>query len=117
MPNAKADYTNVPTVVFSHPPIATCGLTEAQATEQFGADNLKVYSSTFTNLWYGPWDVQPEDKPKTAMKVICSGPEEKVVGIHMIGKASGGKEERVRRGEGGEGGEGGGGGIEVRAEA
>ena len=41
MPNAKASYDNVPTVVFSHPTIATCGLTEAQATEQFGADNLK----------------------------------------------------------------------------
>lgn len=33
---AKMDYVNVPTVVFSHPPIGTCGLTEAQAREQFG---------------------------------------------------------------------------------
>lgn len=40
--DAHADYENVPTVVFSHPPIGTCGLTEAQAVEKFGAENLKV---------------------------------------------------------------------------
>jgi glutathione reductase (NADPH) len=42
MPNAKADYTNVPTVVFSHPVIATCGLTEDQAVAKYGSDNVKV---------------------------------------------------------------------------
>jgi pyruvate/2-oxoglutarate dehydrogenase complex dihydrolipoamide dehydrogenase (E3) component len=40
--DAKADYDNVPTVVFSHPPIGTCGLTEAQAVQQFGAERVKV---------------------------------------------------------------------------
>eukprot|EP00600_Ochromonadales_sp_CCMP1393_P008563 CAMPEP_0174961332 /NCGR_PEP_ID=MMETSP0004_2-20121128/4181_1 /TAXON_ID=420556 /ORGANISM="Ochromonas sp., Strain CCMP1393" /LENGTH=474 /DNA_ID=CAMNT_0016209765 /DNA_START=139 /DNA_END=1563 /DNA_ORIENTATION=- len=84
-PKAKADYKNVPTVVFSHPTIATCGLTEAQAAEKFGADNLKVYKSTFTNLYYGTWDLEPDAKPKTAMKLVTVLPEEKVVGIHMIG--------------------------------
>lgn len=44
MPDAHADYENVPTVVFSHPPIGVCGLTEAQAVEKFGADNIKVRS-------------------------------------------------------------------------
>lgn len=39
----------------------------------------------FVNLFYGPWKVAPEDKPKTAMKLVCVGPEEKVVGLHVIG--------------------------------
>lgn len=82
----KANYDNVPTVVFSHPPIGGCGLTEPQAVEKFGQDNLKIYKSKFANLFYGIYDVpDPDDKPKTLMKVICAGEEEQVVGIHVIG--------------------------------
>ena len=85
MPQAKADYRNVPTVVFSHPTIGVVGLTEAQAQLKFGEDKIKVYTSTFTNLWYGPWKIEPNDKPKTAMKLVCLLPDEKVIGIHTIG--------------------------------
>ena len=67
--NAKISYENVPTVVFSHPPIGTVGLTEKQAVEKYGEDNLKIYRSKFANLQYGIWDVEPEDKPKTSMKL------------------------------------------------
>ena len=88
MKDAKADYTDVPTVVFSHPPIGTMGLTEEQAAAKFGAENLKIYTSKFTNLWYGPWQMEPDDKPKTAMKLVTQGPDEKVVGIHLIGMGS-----------------------------
>jgi glutathione reductase (NADPH) len=82
---AQADYANVPTVIFSHPPIGTVGLTEAEAREQYDAKDLKIYTSRFVNLFYGPWPVPPEAKPKTAMKLICVGPEERVVGLHVIG--------------------------------
>lgn len=41
--------------------------------------------STFVNLWYGPMAIEPSEKPKTAMKLVCLGPEEKVVGLHVIG--------------------------------
>lgn len=85
LPDAKADFEDVPSVVFSHPTIGTVGLTEAQAKEKYGAENLKIYSSTFTNLYYGVFDVAPEEKPKTVMKVITVLPEEKVVGIHLLG--------------------------------
>jgi len=85
IPDAKADYDGVPTVVFSHPPIGTVGLTEQQAKEEHGEDNVKIYSSKFVNLFYGPWRLAPEEKPKTAMKLVCVGPEEKVVGLHVIG--------------------------------
>jgi hypothetical protein len=44
-----------------------------------------VYTSKFTNLFYGPWRLTPDEKPKTAMKLICQGPEERIVGLHVIG--------------------------------
>ena len=47
-PNEHLDYNLVPSVVFSHPPIGTVGLTEPQAIEQYGAENVKVYKSSFT---------------------------------------------------------------------
>eukprot|EP00752_Nemacystus_decipiens_P010117 g9018.t1 len=85
---AKADYNNVPTVVFSHPPIGTIGLTEEEAIKVHGEDNIKVYSSTFVNLMYGPWKIDPSEKNKSAMKMICLGEEQKVVGLHVIGEGA-----------------------------
>jgi glutathione reductase (NADPH) len=82
---AKVSYENVPTVVFSHPTIGTCGITESKAIEKYGQDNVKVYTSRFSDSHYGIFDVQPEDKPKTLMKLVCAGVEEKVVGIHVLG--------------------------------
>lgn len=83
--NAKVSYDLVPTVVFSHPPIGTIGLTEKQAIEKYGQENVKVYRSKFANLYYGPWRVDADQKPKTAMKLVCAGAEELVVGLHVIG--------------------------------
>ena len=82
---AKVSYENVPTVVFSHPPIGTVGLTEREAVSKYGAENVTIYRSTFANLYYGPWDVSPEEKPKTAMKLVCAGSNELVVGLHVVG--------------------------------
>jgi glutathione reductase (NADPH) len=91
MPNAKADYKFVPTVVFSHPVIGTIGYTEEAARKEFG-DKIKVYNSTFVNLWYGPYykgeqkgEKPNEKKPVTKYKLICLGDEEKVIGLHAIG--------------------------------
>lgn len=83
MSEAKMDYSNVPTVVFSHPPIGTMGLTEPQAVEQFGQDNIKVYTSTFTSMYTA---VTAHRQP-CKMKLVCAGEDEKVVGIHGIGFA------------------------------
>ncbi len=74
------DYRNIPSVVFSHPPIGVCGLTEAQAREQYGED-IKVYRSEFVPLLNGITDT----KPKTRMKLITAGADERIVGIHLIG--------------------------------
>ena len=78
--SAHLDYTNVPTVIFSHPPIGTVGLTEGQAKTQHGEDTVKVYQSRFTNMQYAV----SQHKPATVVKLIVVGPTEKVVGCHMI---------------------------------
>jgi glutathione reductase (NADPH) len=74
------DYHNIPTVIFSHPTIGTCGLTEAAARAQFG-DAVEVYVSEFVPLYYGVMS----RKPKTRMKLVVVGDEERVVGCHVIG--------------------------------
>ncbi|MGD8477642.1 MAG: glutathione-disulfide reductase [Burkholderiales bacterium] len=74
-------YENIPTVIFSHPPIGTVGLSEAQAVEQFGADNVKVYESRFTPMYYA----FTERKPTCTMKLVVTGPDEHIVGCHAIG--------------------------------
>jgi glutathione reductase (NADPH) len=78
------DYSNIPTVIFSHPPIGTVGLTEPQAREQFGDNAVTVYTAGFNPLYYGVL----EHKVRADMKLVCVGDEERVVGIHMIGQGS-----------------------------
>lgn len=68
-------------MVFSHPPIGTVGLTEPQAREQYGDDAVKVYKSSFTAMYTA---VTSHRQP-CRMKLVCVGPEEKIVGIHGIG--------------------------------
>lgn len=77
------NYDLIPTVVFSHPPMATVGLTEAQAREEHG-ESVTVYQTAFTAMY----NSFTSHKSKTAMKLICAGDDEKVVGIHMIGLAA-----------------------------
>lgn len=76
----RLDYANIPTVIFTHPPIGTCGMTEAEARDAHG-DAVKVYSTEFVGLFHGV----TRDKPKTRMKLVTVGPSEQVVGCHIIG--------------------------------
>jgi len=80
-PDAKLDYADIPTVVFSHPPIGTVGLSEAQAREQYGEAAVKTYQARFSNMYYA----LSEQKPKTTIKLVTVGPEQRVVGLHVIG--------------------------------
>ncbi|ENO8810559.1 glutathione-disulfide reductase [Photobacterium damselae] len=80
-PNAKMDYALVPTVVFSHPPIGTIGLTEPEAIDQYGAENVKVYKSGFTAMY----TAVTQHRQPCRMKLVCAGEDEKVVGLHGIG--------------------------------
>ena len=81
-PEARMDYENIPSVVFSHPPVATIGLTEQQAREEHCP--VTVYQSDFTPMRYA----LSEQGVTTALKLICAGKEEKVVGIHIIGDSA-----------------------------
>ncbi|MFQ1050243.1 glutathione-disulfide reductase [Avibacterium paragallinarum] len=80
-PNEHLDYNLVPTVVFSHPPIGTIGLTEPQAIEQYGAENVKVYKSSFTPMY----SAVTQHRQPCRMKLVCVGKDEKIVGLHGIG--------------------------------
>ena len=77
---AKLDYENIPTVVFSHPPIGTVGMTEEEAHALYG-DGVKTYSTRFRNMYHA----LTTRKTQTAMKLVCVGAQDKVVGVHVIG--------------------------------
>lgn len=78
---AHLDYSLIPTVVFSHPPIGTVGLTEPEAEEKYGKENLKVYTSSFAAMY----TAVTKYRQATKMKLICAGEDEKVIGLHGIG--------------------------------
>ena len=80
MDGRHLDYQLIPTVVFSHPPIGTIGMAEDAARAEYG-DAVKVYSSGFTNMYYGLGD----KKQRSVMKLITVGGDERVVGCHIIG--------------------------------
>ena len=76
------DYNCIATVIFSHPPIGTVGMTEAEARNQYG-DDVKIYQSGFVPMLYA----MSEEKLRTTMKLVTVGAEERIVGCHMIGDA------------------------------
>ncbi|XP_046879047.1 glutathione reductase, mitochondrial [Hypomesus transpacificus] len=78
---SKVDYSNIPTVVFSHPPIGTVGLTEEEAVKIRGKENIKTYTTSFTPMYHAV----TTRKTQCVMKLVCEGKEEKVVGLHMQG--------------------------------
>ena len=80
-PDEYLDYNNIPTVVFSHPTIGTVGLTEPQAREEYGDDQVKVYQSSFTAMY----TAVTRHRQPSRMKLVCVGTEEKIIGIHGIG--------------------------------
>jgi glutathione reductase (NADPH) len=82
-PTRKLEYENIPTVMFSHPPIGTVGLTEEQARQQHG-EAVKVYQTRFTAMA----NAFTERQPVTAMKLVTVGAREKIVGVHIIGQGA-----------------------------
>jgi glutathione reductase (NADPH) len=82
----KLVYENIPTVVFSHPPIGTIGFTEPAARKKYGDDAVKIYKSSFRALYFSMID--EEHKEPSVHKLIVVGEEERVVGMHIIGMGS-----------------------------
>ena len=80
--DAKMDYELIPTVVFSHPAIGSIGLSQEQAEEKYGAENIKVYESNFA----GMYSAITVHRQMTKLKLITLGEEEKIIGLHGIGE-------------------------------
>lgn len=77
------DYRNIPTAVFSQPPIGTVGLTEEQALE--AGHSLKIFESRFRPMKLTLTDVQE----KTLMKLVVDADSDRVLGCHMVGPDAG----------------------------
>ena len=99
----RLDYADVPSVVFSHPPIGSVGMTEEAARAKYGEKNIKTYTSKYVARFLSPSKIVvyvyinrftnmffsvSKTKEKTAMKLVCLLPEEKVIGLHVIGKGA-----------------------------
>ena len=73
------DYTNIPSAVFSHPPMAGVGMTESEAKQKLGS--VKVYSSDFRPMK----NVLAGRNERALYKMVCDGVSGRIVGLHMIG--------------------------------
>lgn len=80
----KQDFTNVPSVIFSHPEAGSIGLSEKDLIAKYGEDNITVYRSRFTPMYYA----MLTEKSPVYYKLIVHGSEEKVVGLHLVGDSS-----------------------------
>jgi len=76
---STVDYDNIPSAVFSHPPIAAVGLTEGQAKNKFGA--VKVYTSDFRPMK----NVLAGRNERSLYKMVCDSVTGRILGLHMIG--------------------------------
>lgn len=73
-------YENIPSVIFSHPPLGSCGLSEHDARQRYG-NAVKVYQAEFVPLYNGV----TAHGLRARMKIITTGDDEKVIGCHIFG--------------------------------
>ncbi|KAM0678793.1 Glutathione reductase [Binucleata daphniae] len=69
----------VPSVIFSHPPSASVGLSENEAKKKFGS--VKIYESKFVNLFFSLCD--KDEKEHSHFKIVTH--DDLVIGLHMFG--------------------------------
>jgi glutathione reductase (NADPH) len=82
-PDRHLDYRNVATVIFGHPPIGTVGLSESAARDLYG-DEVRTYTTAFVAMYHA---LTPR-KPRAQMKLVTVGPEQRIVGLHVIGEGA-----------------------------
>ena len=80
-PKACLDYNTICSVVFSHPPVGSVGLSEEEAIEQHGKESIKTYQTRFNPMY----DALSDKKTPTVMKLVTLGDKEKIIGLHVIG--------------------------------
>ena len=83
MTGRHLDYKLIPTVIFTHPPIGTVGMSEDAARAEYG-DAVKIYTSSFAPMYYALGD----RKQQSVMKLITTGSDEKIIGCHVIGEGA-----------------------------
>ncbi|MCL4673910.1 MAG: glutathione-disulfide reductase [Sphingomonadaceae bacterium] len=74
------DHSCIPSAVFSHPPIASVGMTEREARDKLGS--IKVYQSDFRSMK----NVVAGRNERGLYKMVVDAANDRVVGIHMIGQ-------------------------------
>lgn len=74
-------YEQIGSVIFSHPPIATLGLSEQEAIKRHGAEHIKIYQTRINPML----DTFSEEKTPTVIKLITLGDTERIIGLHIIG--------------------------------
>ncbi len=79
----SVSYDNIPTAVFSHPNVATVGLTEGEARERHG--DVRIYRSTFTPLR----EQLARTGGRVLMKLVVDAATDRVLGVHMVGPEAG----------------------------
>jgi glutathione reductase (NADPH) len=75
----RVDYENIPSAVFSHPPLAGVGMTEGQARNKLGS--IKTYTSDFRAMK----NVLAGRNERALYKLVVNSETDEVVGLHMIG--------------------------------
>src|SRR4051812_11493486 len=75
----RVDYENIPSAVFSHPPLAGVGMTEGQARNKLGT--VKTFTSDFRAMK----NVLAGRNERSLYKLVVNSETDEVVGIHMIG--------------------------------
>ncbi len=83
-PHTHLNYENIPSVVFSHPPVGTVGMSEEEAVKKYGQEQIKIYQTRFIPMYYALGN----EKIPTVMKLVTLGKEEKIIGLHVIGLAA-----------------------------
>jgi glutathione reductase (NADPH) len=89
MKDSHLEYDKIPTVVFAHPEVGSTGLTEPEAIKKYGKENVKVYQTKFSAMFFDVFPPEEKKKEPTAMKIICQGPDERIVGLHIMGMGVG----------------------------
>jgi glutathione reductase (NADPH) len=75
----RMDHADVPSAVFSQPPIGTVGLSEEQARKQYG--EIDIYQARFKPMKN---TLSGRDE-RTFMKLVVDAKSDRVVGCHMLG--------------------------------
>jgi glutathione reductase (NADPH) len=80
-PAPMIDFEQVPSVVFSHPPLGKVGLDEEQARKRY--EQVHVYRSSFVPLA----EAMAGGQQRSLFKLVCVGSEQRVAGVHLLGES------------------------------